>query len=70
MQQNGYNRDLMDEANGVLMHVDNIAPGQQRFAQLIEQLALLMPRKDPPAENSGVDEEGKEQSKPGSASAM
>jgi tetratricopeptide (TPR) repeat protein len=58
MQQLGYNRDLMDEANGVLMHVDNIAPGQQRFAQLIEQLALLMPRKDPaPAENAGLEEE-------------
>jgi len=61
MQQNGYNRDLMDEANGVLMHVDRIAPGQQRFAQLIEQLALLMPRKDPPPiENFGFDEEGGE----------
>ncbi len=59
MQQHGYNRDLMDEANGVLMHVDNIAPGQQRFAQLIEQLALLMPRKEPPpVENFGFDEEG------------
>ena len=59
MQQHGYNRDLMDEANGVLMHVDNIAPGQQRFAQLIEQLALLMPRKDaPPIDNFGFDEEG------------
>ncbi|WP_371867963.1 tetratricopeptide repeat protein [Pseudoduganella rivuli] len=62
MQQHGYNRDLMDEANGVLMHVDHIAPGQQRFAQLIEQLALLMPRKDPPPiENFGFDEEGGEQ---------
>lgn len=61
MQQHGFNRDLMDEANGVLMHVDNIAPGQQRFAQLIEQLALLMPRKDtPPIENFGFDEEGGE----------
>ncbi|WP_371868771.1 tetratricopeptide repeat protein [Pseudoduganella ginsengisoli] len=59
MQQHGYSRDLMDEANGVLMHVDNIAPGQQRFAQLIEQLALLMPRKEaPPIENFGFDEEG------------
>jgi tetratricopeptide (TPR) repeat protein len=61
MQQNGYSRDLMDEANGVLMHVDRIAPGQQRFAQLIEQLALLMPRKEPPPiENFGFDEEGGE----------
>lgn len=61
MQQHGYQRDLMDEANDVLMHVDHIAPGQQRFAQLIEQLALLMPRKDPPPmENVGVDEGGGE----------
>ncbi|KQV79424.1 response regulator receiver protein [Massilia sp. Root351] len=43
MQQNGFSQQLMDEANGVLMHVDRVAPGQQRFAQLIEQLALLMP---------------------------
>jgi tetratricopeptide (TPR) repeat protein len=61
MQQHGYNRDLMDEANGVLMHVDNIAPGQQRFAQLIEQLALLAPRKDPPpTENVSLNEEKEE----------
>ncbi|MBY0242077.1 MAG: response regulator [Burkholderiaceae bacterium] len=61
MQHHGYQRDLMDEANDVLMHVDNIAPGQQRFAQLIEQLALLMPRKDPPPmESVGVDEGGGE----------
>jgi hypothetical protein len=61
MQQHGYDRDLMDEANVVLMHVDNIAPGQQRFAQLIEQLALLMPRKDPPPiEAFGFEEEGGE----------
>jgi hypothetical protein len=25
----------------VLMHVDRVQPGQQRFAQLMEQLAML-----------------------------
>jgi hypothetical protein len=27
----------------VLMHVDKIAPGQQRFAQLMEQLVHMTP---------------------------
>jgi tetratricopeptide (TPR) repeat protein len=43
MQKNGYDEALMTEANGVLMHVDQIAAGQQRFAQLIEQLQQLIP---------------------------
>lgn len=43
MQAKGYDDALMTEANDVLMHVDRIAPGQQRFAQLIEQLQKLMP---------------------------
>jgi tetratricopeptide (TPR) repeat protein len=43
LQQTGYVAELADEAVGVLMHVDAIAPGQQRFAQLMEQLALLAP---------------------------
>ncbi|MGW8390268.1 tetratricopeptide repeat protein [Pseudoduganella sp. HUAS MS19] len=43
MQARGYNDALMSEANDVLMHVDRIAPGQQRFAQLIEQLQKLIP---------------------------
>ncbi|XLZ68076.1 response regulator [Massilia sp. SR12] len=43
MQAKGYDEALMTEANDVLMHVDRIAPGQQRFAQLIEQLQKLMP---------------------------
>ena len=33
----------IEEAISVLMHVDHISPGQQRFAQLMEQLALLAP---------------------------
>nr|WP_229205572.1 MULTISPECIES: tetratricopeptide repeat-containing response regulator [unclassified Duganella] len=43
LQENGYDRALADEAISVLMHVDAIAPGQQRFAQLMEQLAMLAP---------------------------
>jgi hypothetical protein len=45
MQQEGYDEALMIEANGVLMHVDALAPGQQRFAQLVEQLQELVPRR-------------------------
>ena len=43
LQQRGYERALADEAIGVLMQVDHMAPGQQRFAQMMEQLALLAP---------------------------
>lgn len=43
MQQDGYDEALMMEANEVLMHVDALAPGQQRFAQLVEQLQALVP---------------------------
>jgi tetratricopeptide (TPR) repeat protein len=44
MQQLGYDEALSAEAAEVLMHVDKIQPGQQRFAQLMEQLARLAPR--------------------------
>jgi tetratricopeptide (TPR) repeat protein len=54
MQQRGYDRALADEAVGVLMQVDHMAPGQQRFAQLMEQLALLAP--SPAAVASAVGE--------------
>jgi tetratricopeptide (TPR) repeat protein len=57
MQQQGYDEALMIEANGVLMHVDALAPGQQRFAQLVEQLQELIPGRDAaaasPAEDAG-----------------
>jgi len=43
LQQNGFVRELAEEATSVLMHVDHISPGQQRFAQLMEQLAMLAP---------------------------
>jgi tetratricopeptide (TPR) repeat protein len=44
MQQMGFDQDLSNEATEVLLHVDKIAPGQQRFAQLMEQLASLAPK--------------------------
>jgi tetratricopeptide (TPR) repeat protein len=43
MQQLGYDETLAAEATDVLLHVDKIQPGQQRFAQLMEQLARLAP---------------------------
>lgn len=43
MQQNGHDAALADEAVAVLMHVDALAPGQLRFAQLMEQLTQLAP---------------------------
>jgi tetratricopeptide (TPR) repeat protein len=44
MQQLGYDGALSAETADVLLHVDKILPGQQRFAQLMEQLARLAPR--------------------------
>ncbi|WP_332878887.1 tetratricopeptide repeat protein [Massilia sp. S19_KUP03_FR1] len=56
MQQNGYQIMLADEAIEVLLHVDRIHPGQQRFAQLMEQLALLAPDGTlPPADDAPAD---------------
>ncbi|MFL6710283.1 MAG: tetratricopeptide repeat protein [Massilia sp.] len=43
MQQHGYDPALSAETAEVLMHIDRVQPGQQRFAQLMEQLALLVP---------------------------
>jgi hypothetical protein len=43
MLQLGYDAALSAEATDVLMHVDQVQPGQQRFAQLMEQLAMLAP---------------------------
>jgi len=43
MQQHGHDERLHAEACEVLHHVDRLLPGQQRFAQLIEQLAQLQP---------------------------
>ncbi len=44
MQQLGHDAELAQEAHDVLMHVDKVQPGQQRFAQLMAQLAALAPR--------------------------
>ncbi len=44
LQQLGYDENLSREATDVLLHVDKVQPGQQRFAQLMEQLASLCPR--------------------------
>jgi tetratricopeptide (TPR) repeat protein len=44
LQQLGYDAALGAEATEVLLHVDRIQPGQQRFAQLMERLAGLTPR--------------------------
>ncbi|MFP5390312.1 MAG: tetratricopeptide repeat protein [Gammaproteobacteria bacterium] len=43
MQQLGFDEALAREAHEVLLHVDRVQPGQQRFAQLMEQLAALRP---------------------------
>lgn len=44
LQQLGYDEKLAMEATDVLLHVDKVQPGQQRFAQLMEQLASLCPK--------------------------
>ncbi len=44
--EDGYDAALAREAGEVLLYVDRIAPGQQRFAQLMEQLAALAPSGD------------------------
>ena len=48
LKQHGYDVDLAAEATKVLLHVDKVAPGQQRFAQLMEQLAALAPKAGEP----------------------
>jgi tetratricopeptide (TPR) repeat protein len=49
MQQRGYEQELELEARDVLEHVDKLQPGQQRFAQLMEQLSTLQPKPEPAA---------------------
>ena len=46
LQQQGYDAVLAAEAYEILHHVDHLLPGQQRFAQLMEQLAQLQPVAD------------------------
>ena len=65
MQQNGYDVALDTEAREVLAHVDKLQPGQQRFAQLMEQLRNLQPNPDAaPAPAGAGGEGGQAQSKP------
>lgn len=56
LQQSGYDGALAHEAAAVLMHVDRIAPGQQRFAQLMAELAVLNPAAGAPAAAAAQDE--------------
>jgi tetratricopeptide (TPR) repeat protein len=44
MREQGHDEALALEAHAVLTHVDRLQPGQQRFAQLMEQLAALAPK--------------------------
>jgi len=46
LQQHGYDAALSAEAYDVLHHVERLLPGQQRFAQMMEQLAQLQPGAD------------------------
>jgi len=43
IEKHGFDEVLSREATDVLLHVDKVQPGQQRFAQLMEQLAALAP---------------------------
>ena len=43
LQQRGHDEALALEARTVLQHIDHLQPGQQRFAQMMEQLALMEP---------------------------
>ena len=51
MRERGYDEALALEAHEVLAHVDRLQPGQQRFAQLMEQLAALAPKVEGPVES-------------------
>lgn len=53
MQQRGYDAELMEEAQAVLAHVDRLQPGQQRFAQMMEQLLMLVPKVEEKDETPG-----------------
>jgi CheY-like chemotaxis protein/lipopolysaccharide biosynthesis regulator YciM len=44
IQKFGYDSDLSNEAKEVLLEVDRLVPGQQRFAQLMEMLVALTPK--------------------------
>ncbi|THC44259.1 tetratricopeptide repeat-containing response regulator [Massilia sp. Mn16-1_5] len=48
MRERGFDEALSLEAHAVLAHVDRLQPGQQRFAQLMEQLAALALKPEAP----------------------
>jgi len=52
LQQQGYDALLWAEAQDALLRVDQLQPGQQRFAQLMGQLAALQPA----AQRAGIAE--------------
>jgi len=54
MREQGYDEALAAEAHKVLAHVDRLQPGQQRFAQLMEQLAALTPKEETTAVDTAV----------------
>jgi tetratricopeptide (TPR) repeat protein len=56
MQQHGHDEQLSLEAYEVLHHVDRLLPGQQRFAQLMEQLAALQPAREADQAQAAVSE--------------
>jgi hypothetical protein len=56
LQQHGYDAPLSAEAYEVLHHVDRLLPGQQRFAQLMEQLAQLQPAAEGAAVGGAISE--------------
>ncbi|MES3021897.1 MAG: response regulator [Pseudomonadota bacterium] len=47
LQQSGFDQALANEAGEVLMHANRIAPGQQRFSLLMDQLAKVVPLTSP-----------------------
>jgi tetratricopeptide (TPR) repeat protein len=58
LQQCGHDAALAAEARQVLQHIDRVQPGQQRFAQLMEQLALLAPSAEPAPVDVGAQDDG------------
>nr|WP_229217719.1 tetratricopeptide repeat-containing response regulator [Massilia forsythiae] len=53
LQQRGHDAALSAEAYAILHHVDSLLPGQQRFAQLMEQLGRLQPGREEGGEAAG-----------------
>ena len=69
LQQLGYDEGLASEAREVLRHVDQLQPGQQRFAQLMEQLSMLSPRAVAAAAEAAAEAARAEPAQPSAAGA-